>query len=192
MITLMIQKQIQLEIFDSGRRVKRSPIAERGETEQPSEPKFPTQLCIKIASFLIIAIISFGLGVEHGKIISINFNSVRSISKEKITQLPRENIARKEEIQKPAIAKDAANREIVKEKTISSNEYIIQVATYKKDSSYINKESSRLKQKGYTPVLIPSDNYTQLCAGKFPNKKIATEHLKKLEQTYKDCFIRKI
>jgi len=188
----MTQKQIQLEIFDSVRRAKRNPVAETEGTEQPIDSKFPTHLCIKIASFLIIAITSFGLGVEHGKTISVANKTIRSISKEEITHLPSKNIAQKEKINQPTVAIDASNQKIVKQKTGSSNEYIIQVATYKKDSSYINKESSKLKQKGYTPVLIPSDDYTQLCAGKFPNKKIATEHLKKLEQTYKDCFIRKI
>ena len=174
----MTQKQVQLEIFELGHKSRRDSSGYAEISEKTPQVKFPTQLCVKIAYIVIIAVISFALGVEHGKTTAKSNNSARFVAEKKVIQAPQ---AEKEEIQKPVA---------VKPTTIEG--YIIQVATYKKDSSFIDKEASKLKQKGYTPVIIPSKEWAQLCAGKFASKKIADEHLKKLEQTYKGCFVRKI
>ncbi|MDD5617872.1 MAG: SPOR domain-containing protein, partial [Candidatus Omnitrophica bacterium] len=177
---------------DLGHKTRKDSIVNKIDVDQVSEPRFPTHLCLKAASLIIVAIVSFALGVEHEKIASRNSNYTISNSERKITQISKETPLNKEEAQKPVMAADNSARANSKESSASSEGYIIQVATYKKDSSYIKQETLKLKQKGYVPFFIASGNYMQLCAGKFSSKKIANEHLKKLEQTYKGCYIRKI
>ena len=76
--------------------------------------------------------------------------------------------------------------------TLSTSNYVIQLATYKKNSSFVTKETSKLQQKGYKVITISSGDYTLLCAGNFVNKQNAQIQLDKLKKTYKGCFIRKI
>jgi hypothetical protein len=152
----MLQKQIQLEIFDLGRRLKRENTADKIPTRNNLGPKFPIQLCVKIASVMLITIVSFTIGVEHGKSLYRNNTFKPVIAEKKDTLQPKEI--------KPLFSKDNTDKQVVKEKAVSFDEYTIQVVTYKKDSSYVEKEISRLKQKGYAPFIIPRNDYIQLCA----------------------------
>jgi ABC-type dipeptide/oligopeptide/nickel transport system permease component len=188
----MAQKQIQLEIFDLGQKVKKGYSQDRAEVEKLAQAKFPAQLCVKIAAFLIMIVVSFALGVEHGKSIARINGSVKNIAENKITPFIKANPAKKQNTQQQTITNENIAKEKINQNPITSDEYTVQVATYKKDSSYVDKGVSKLKQQGYVAVLIPSDEWMQLCAGKFSSKKIANEHKKKLEQTYKGCLVRKI
>ncbi|MDD5352286.1 MAG: SPOR domain-containing protein [Candidatus Omnitrophica bacterium] len=190
----MSQKQIQLEIFNLGTKAKREPFSPRETSEQTTTLKFPTQLCIKIACLMILLIISFALGIERGKILAKNQVMPRLIVTTKTQETTKETAIKREEVVKQPVLNPPVENTAkkVKDGNLMSSNYIIQVATYKKNSSFIKKEASKLQQKGYNTVLIGSGEYMQVCAGKFTNKKDATEHLNKLKQTYKDCFIRKI
>ena len=188
----MTQKQIQLEIFDLGQKAKKDYSQDRAEVEKLTQTKFPTQLCAKVAVLLIMVIVSFALGVEHGKSIARSNGYAKNIAENKIAPAAKINPEKKQNIQQQAITNENIAKEKINQNSITSDEYTVQVATYKKDSSYVEKGVSKLKQQGYVVVLIPSDEWMQLCAGKFSNKKIALEHKKKLEQTYKGCLVRKI
>lgn len=194
----MSSKQIQLEIFERGHKNKKAATADGYPYEKSLEFKFPTQLCLKVACSIIIIVTSFTLGVERGKIISKNKISnsylaefqTKNIAKDatvKTKEIPLKN----EIIKKPVDFPKKIEKEEQNDK-IEVSKYVIQVVTYKKNSSYIEKEIAKLKQNGYTTLTIPSGNYIQICAGKFTDEKDAREHLRKLKQTYKDCSIRKI
>jgi len=187
----MSQKQIQLEIFELGQKIKKGIRANRNSPPNSTESKFPTQSCIKVASSIIIIIMSFALGVEHGKSISQKQISSRFLVDSKKQTITNEiNLGDNKIPLTPIVSKELEKKE--SNDKIIACEYIIQVATYKKNSSYVKKETTKLQQKGYNTLIITKGNFMEVCTGKFANKKIAKKYLKKLRQTYKDCFIRKI
>ena len=188
----MSQKPIQLEIFERGSKTKKSPSVHEETSEKPVVYKFPPQLCIKVVCSIILLIMSFALGVERGKVISIEQASTHSVTEDKMQGISKEAIGENRELRLPSVViKKLENRK--ENDTIgTSKHYIVQVATYKKDSSYVKREAAKLEENGYSTLVIDNGNYSQICAGKFPNKKEANKHLQKLKQTYKDCFIRKI
>lgn len=187
-------KQTQLEIFEhTSTRVKRGIRPHRETADKIPEFKFPTQLCIKAACLLIITIVSFGLGVERGKVVSKKKVSTRFLAAKKTPAIIKEISLKEEKIQKPTQKNKKLEK---KEKTdrIQTSSYIIQVASYKKNSSYIDRELAKLKKNGYKTITISSSSgeYMGICAGKYRNKKEAQKYLRSLQRTYKDCFIRKI
>jgi len=193
----------QLELFSyraDGRKVKRSKEA---EMPAESERKIPTRIVLMSASVLLIAIISFALGVERGKTISKTTATTRHLAQGEPISSIQKTIEQKKEIVAPTspqkqLTQSPAPR-IQKQKTKASANtgtlergYFVQVATYRKNSSFVKKEVDKLEKKGYNALIIPSGKYAQVCAGVFSTKRDAQRHLEKLKQKYKDCFIRKI
>ncbi len=198
----MSGKQIQLEIFQLDQKNKKMGRADSSLSEKSLEPKFPTQLCIKAASLVIVIIMSFALGIERGKVISRNRipNSLIATDKpqnisqdiaQEVSLTTKEIVIKNDEIKKTPVATKKLQKQ-EKDDSLRASKYVIQVVTYKKDSSYIEKEIAKLKLDGYSTMVIPSGNWIQICAGKFADEKDAQTHLRKLKQTYKDCKIRKI
>ena len=187
----MSHKQIQLEIFERGSKTKKGLKVHRETSDNFPVHRFPTQLCVKVACSIILLIMSFALGVERGKVISKRQISSRFLADGKTQEITKEFNVKNNKLKRPPVAiKELENKE--KSDKIIASEYIVQVATYKKNSSYVKRETAKLQKSGYKTLTITSGKYMQVCAGKFANKKIANKHLNKLKQIYKDCFIRKI
>ncbi len=184
-------KHVQLEIFEQGPRNKKESKVQKETLDKVSDFKFPAQFCIKAACLIIVILISFAFGVERGKVISKKNVTTRVLAESKPPTITKQIVPKQEEIQKLPVE----NKKLEKEKKddrLTSPGYIIQVASYKKNSSYIDREVTKLQKDGYDTVTVSSGSYMGICAGKFKNKTEAQKHLKQLQRTYKDCFIRKI
>jgi cell division protein FtsN len=193
-------KTMQLEIFEDILKAKKAQGPQGEAEDRIPNFKFPTQICVKAACLLIVVLVSFALGVERGKLISKNKVSTRMLAESKsLEEVVKEIVIKDEEqIPEPAIEKEEplVQENKVEEKAaedaIATSGYLIQVASYKKNSSYIDKEIERLKQKGYSTKTISGKEYMGICAGNFSDKQEAQKHLKILKETYKDCFIKEI
>ncbi|MFH1622422.1 MAG: SPOR domain-containing protein [Candidatus Omnitrophota bacterium] len=187
----MDQKQIQLEIFEQTRKAKKETNKDRYVSENIVNLQFPTKICIQAACLIIAIIISFALGVEKGKKISKMDFSTRYLAESKPKKITKEISVKKQEvIETPVENKKLEKKE--KNDTLLTSGYIIQVASYKKNSSYIQKEVEKLKSNGYKTMTVAGGDYMGICAGMFSDKQEAQKHLKELQRTYKDCFIKKI
>jgi len=184
-------KHVQLEIFDQTARIKKESKVQKEHLDKIPDFKFPAQFCIKAACLIIVILISFAFGVERGKVISKKNVTSRVLAESKPRAITKQIAPKQKRIQKLPVE----NKKLEKKKKddkLTSPGYIIQVASYNKNSSYIDKEIIKLQKDGYDTVTVSSGNYMGICAGKFKNKTEAQKHLKQLKRTYKDCFIRKI
>ncbi|MFC1709426.1 SPOR domain-containing protein [Candidatus Omnitrophota bacterium] len=187
------QKQAQLEIFENTSRIKKQARPHGEVSDKTPDFEIPAHLYIKSACILIIIVVSFAIGVERGKVVSQKKVSTRFLAEKHSPAIIKEI-----KVGDGSLVKTLPENKKLEKKektdTIKTSGYSIQVASYKKDSSYINKEISKLRKDGYKTITISSasSNYMGICAGKYINKKEAQKHLKQLQRTYKDCFIRKI
>lgn len=201
----MLNKQIQLDLFEQGPKIKKVKEEPTGSQISPTRSKFPTQFCALVACSIIIIIVTFALGIERGKVIgnviaekkiSSNYLLASVENKEKqISDISDEISIKDSETQKASIKASIVNKQPEKKEKnvrLENARYIIQIVTYKKDSSYIKKEISKLQQKGYKTFIVSRGDYRIICTGEFNEKKTALIELEKLKNTYKDCFIKKI
>lgn len=187
----MNHKHVQLEIFEQSYKAKKEASRNMYISEKMADFKFPTKICIQTACLIIAIIISFALGVEKGKKVSRINSSPRYLAENKPEKIKKEiSIKKREAIETPIENKKLEKEE--KNDTLMTSGYIIQVASYKKNSSYIQREVAKLESNGYKTTTVAGGDYMGICAGMFSDKKEAQKHLKQLQRTYKDCFIRKI
>ena len=122
-----------------------------------------------IIGIVITGIISFSLGVERGKGLSMS----SSIPIGQVQQIK----AREETVKEP--------------ETPEKDDYIIQLASYK-TKTYAKREAELLKKNGLSPLILNKGNYTVLYVGNFPSRKTAQSLLSELKKRYKDCYIRRL
>ncbi len=123
-----------------------------------------------VVGILIIGIISFSLGVQKGRRISIA-----------------------QQQQQPFV-KTAIKNTIVEQIHPQQNSnltYTIQLASYK-GKACAEKEAQALKKKGLVPIILIKGNYAVLYAGSFADRKTAQINLTEFRKTYRDCCIREI
>ena len=195
----MSNKQVQLEIFEQGHQPQKSnrPYV---QTDAPvAQSQLPVRISVIAACSIIVFIAVFALGIERGKSLENTKNSApdHEIIAEN-TQSPAEVTPKipavpiTQPIQEELTPINKTLEKDKKNDTLNPSRYAIQIATYKKDSSYVKKEIAKLKQNGFKPLIKTSGDYMIIYAGDFENKETAQEQLKKLKKTYKDCFIKKI
>jgi cell division protein FtsN len=119
-----------------------------------------------IIGIVLTSIISFSLGIEKGKSLSMS----SSIPIEQVQQIK----AREETVKEP--------------ETPEKEDYIIQLASYK-TKTYAEREAELLRKKGLAPLILNKGNYTVLYVGNFPSRKTAQSKLAELKKRYKDCYI---
>lgn len=140
-----------------------------------------------IIAFIIIGIISFSLGVEKGKRLTVN-KSVDTVTiRQQITSTGTQKI--------PVVKEAAApktQQPVVKETTVLGV-YTIQIASYQVKES-ARKEAELLKKRGLNPIIISKGKYSVLCVGSFPNKESANSFLSEIEKDkrYRGCIIRRM
>jgi len=172
-----------------------------------SSQKIHTKTYLAIVGITLLMISSYALGIEKGKRIAkqtfadasrnlVKENQQDNVSKPQDQQhITQQQKDLKVEQPKIPVIKNETKKETTTTQPLLENNfkgYIIQVATYKKDSSYSQREISALEKRGYKIHLIPSGEYLQVCAGTFNTKEDAMSHMKELKKIYKDCYIRKI
>lgn len=130
-----------------------------------------------IIGFAVTAIVSFCLGVQKGKDISLaKFNSRFEVAK--VTLKPK------------PVTPTPATQSNPAQTTIAGN-YTIQIASYK-SRQQAQIESSNLKKKALQPLLFSKNNYIIVCVGNFPDKEKATVLLTELRKQYKGCYLRRM
>ncbi|MBU0710294.1 MAG: SPOR domain-containing protein [Candidatus Omnitrophica bacterium] len=141
------------------------------------------KIIMSIIGGLIIGIISFSMGVEKGKKLTL-------ATEENIVS-PEIKISEKKVMPVKAIEPVKAVEPVRAEEKILVDDahYTIQLACYK-NKSFAEREAEALKQKGLTPLILTKGNYIVLCVGKFPNKDKAKPLLPELTRRYKGCYIR--
>lgn len=203
----MPDKQIQLEIFEQSYKARKGKEADTLASDVLQKTKFPTQACVILSCALIVIIVVFVTGIERGKRIARNQKAAPHIAipdNQRATQsialsdnqfaVQTTNVKTIEKAtgERQALPSDKKLEKEEKDATLPSSQYVIQVATYKKDSSFIQKEIAKLKQKGFKTLVKVSGDYKIIFAGNFKNAKEAHEQVKILKKTYKDCFVTKI
>jgi len=137
-----------------------------------------------IIGLVITSIISFSLGVEKGKKVSIlrnNFQVNRDLS-------PKSMMAPENQAQSLPTKKEEVIKEIP---LLEKQNYVIQLASYKARSS-AQREMELLKKKGLSASVLPKGSYIVLYVGKFSNRENAQNVLPELKKRYRDCYIRRL
>ncbi|MEW5757924.1 MAG: SPOR domain-containing protein [Candidatus Omnitrophota bacterium] len=193
------KKETQLEIFDT-----------KINTNEEKINKFLLlfQHLVKyekvIFSFIGVAVtflIAFSIGFERGKNINVvqikktNQQSNKIIVKEKAIDkdTSKQNKGKnKTETTYVTVVKKELPKQIEQPvRNIEKGAYVIQVATYFKDS-FAKKEALNLKNKGFNTLVKNKGKYIILYVGNFNTKTNAENSLKKLKANYRDCFIKKL
>lgn len=130
--------------------------------------------------FILSSVISFTLGIEKGKRLSV------------IKETPRFDMAVKtkqpDKFQVPVTApKQVAEPPIQK----NFKNFTIQLASYQK-KTYAQKEADILRKKGFTALVISKGAYSIVCVGNFSDAQKAKSLLSELRKKYRDGFIRRL
>ena len=125
-----------------------------------------------VIGFIMSCVIVFSLGVEKGK---------RQI----------DPASRKDDTVKIEAGREKNADTILAKKKIEGNEYIIQIAAFKKSSS-AEEESARLKKEGYDARVKKSGVYYQVYVTGFMREENAQKLLEELRKKYKDCYMREL
>ncbi|MCX5707401.1 MAG: SPOR domain-containing protein [Candidatus Omnitrophica bacterium] len=161
--------------------------------------------------FLLTGIVAFCLGVERGKTCAISSVGARfDVGGQKDEQAPTNVISSKRENPKVILPqsqnsglsfsiKGQLKNMPVKQEIIipespaqqDKSAYTIQIATYQaRDGA--EKEMVKLRQKGFSPLVMKKGSYNVVCVGTFNNKETARSLLTQLKSKYRDCYIRRL
>jgi len=129
---------------------------------------------LTIIGLVTMSIISFSLGVEKGKRLSMaKFNSRLDIALTAPASIPKVTEKVEEKVEEKAPG------------------YTIQLASYK-TKTHAQKETELLKKKGLSPLVLSKGSYAVLCVGNFSNRETAQSLLSELRKRYRDCYIRRL
>lgn len=133
-----------------------------------------------IIGFMITGIVSFSLGVEKGKKITMlkSNSSLDTATQKQISPSPEIPTAQQVLTTQPEVTTQPKN-------------YTIQIATYQ-TKTYAQKEAETLKRKGLVALVLSKGEYTVVCVGSFSNRDAAKSLLPELKKRYRDCFIRRL
>jgi len=180
------KRQVQKELFEE--------FAEQPERRRASKPIFHPRpkrvfslgyehFVFAAIAFIIVAVVSFSLGVEKGK----RAETVAKLE-EKKRVLPKPRVIEQQPKEEP-------REEIIQEAKEPITEtrpiYTIQVASYSQEDD-ANKEALKVEAQGYESTVLLKGKYYIICAGQFDSSSQAKKYEKRLKSAYKDCYIRKI
>lgn len=139
--------------------------------------------------FIIIAIISFSLGVEKGRKMASS-NTLLERASLPVREQPVSVVSEQREEALP-VTPDPQYAET--QVLVKKAQYTIQLASYK-TKSYAQKEAELLKKKGLSPVVLTKGNYVVLCVGSFADRVAAESLLSELrkQKRYSGCLIRRL
>lgn len=170
-------------------------------------------------AFIFVSLVSFSLGVEKGKrrlagiIPAAGIEPVSSSRAESTSSLPAQQDQAVPSRQGPVLLVNK-NTALVQEKAVSSDKkteknnllakpsvkavkestrasYTIQVASIANVKN-VDRELSRLKDKGYSAFSLTKGKYIVICVGRFNIKEDAQINLVKMKSSYPDCQIRRL
>lgn len=133
--------------------------------------------------FIVVLVVTFALGVDRGKLIGSQKPKLATQS-----SLKQEAIKPVLQPQLPPVPVPAP--EAVKASVSVIENYTIQLVTYTSPEP-ARQICEKLRQKGYSPFVIVSGKYYQVCTGNYPARAEAEKDLAALKKNYKDSFVRK-
>lgn len=182
------QNSIQLELFAQSRdsAEKRNRISDSFLTYIWNYEK----TILIIITMVITGIISFSLGVERGKRLSLLNNNPRFDAALEIRPAATKPDPKQTTQQQQSYPLRPGNNAAttVKEYNLI---YTIQLASYKTKES-AQKEAQVLKKRGLLPLVLYKGDYAVLCVGNFSNREAARSPLSQLRKHYQDCYVRRL
>ncbi len=152
-------------------------------------------LIIGLIGLVLTASVVFSLGVERGR----NLEFVELPLKDKGLQPVTETKINEVQVQPAEKASEGQKQPEVKpkeqeiEKTVPvapiEKPFTIQVATFK-TRTLAERESSRLKNIGYSSDVLKKKEFFIVCVGAYAKKELAQQTLRDLKRIYKDCYLR--
>ncbi len=145
------------------------------------------KIILVVMGSIVIAVVSFSLGVEKGKHIALQASAAKF---DLASNIPA--AGQKQEVRitknKPIITNPVQVQGISAGK---SENYTIQLASFQ-NKSLAQKEAGALKKTGLAPLVISKGSYSVLCVGSFNSKETARALLSQLKKKYQDSFIRRL
>lgn len=149
--------------------------------------------------FIMLLVIFFSLGVEKGRRIALKTEQtiidrgVQKVIEKKAPAEEKKVETITSKIDKTKEVESTKTNKTTEEKIteVSLKPYTIQVIAFKK-AEYAEKEMERLKNEGYDVFMIPSNEWIQVCVGKYANKEESKKDFDILKKKYPTCYIRKI
>ena len=145
---------------------------------------------------IILLTISFSLGVEKGK--KVTLASYTKIAESNITEekliIGKEDTQQEDRPEEIITETETIENKIEAdiENTIkNATGYRIQVASFRKENS-AKEEAEILKTEGYTVTIAKKGNYIVVYVGNFNDEKEAKRKLQTLKKRYKDCILRRL
>lgn len=130
-------------------------------------------------AFIMLLVIFFSLGVEKGeKEMPVAPNKSDDIIVD-IGEI--EEIAALQNIQ-------VGEKKMI---DVSPKPYTIQVASFKKEQD-AEKVTGHLKNEGHEAFVISSNDWLQICVGRYKNKEESEKDLEILQKRYPTCYFRRI
>jgi hypothetical protein len=185
----------QKELFEEFSKPAKKPFFFKGSNRYLQNNVFIWQVSSEKIVFLIIgviilAVITFCLGVEHGKRLRDSFQPDNNLPRKLSRPISSSSTSR------PASSSSTGRvptdtRSSVKEPvpTAPQKKYTIMVASYiKKDDA--QKDAVRLKKAGFPVYITPSGRFFVIKVGDFNDRAQADAALATLKKKYKDVYIK--
>lgn len=144
------------------------------------------KIVLSIICLLIICVVSYSLGFEKGKKSALLNKQLPQKKDEAVLPVKKETVIKQLPVKIPITVATTKISTVTAQKN-----YTIQVATFKSET-FAKKEAESLKNKGFQTIIVPKNNYVQLCVGQFIDREEASTHLRELKKKYLDCFIRRL
>ena len=134
----------------------------------------------------MLLVVSFALGVERGKAVSVSAKAAEAAAIPAQAEVRRAPvIAPAQQTVQPKTANPVTNIS-PKGKELP---YTIVAAAFSKEAFAV-KEVSKLKGSGLEAFVIKRDTYYLACVGSFASKDSAGKMLNKIKQMHRDAYIR--
>lgn len=176
----------QFELFQELEKAKSNKSLRPEGVSSPDFRRFKRAIFLVIYS-IIVLIIGFAFGVEHGKNKALPQGVDNSAQ---TTALVIKTV--KKEVRSPdkKLQVRAVTAGSPSSGADAKSKFSIKLASFK-NLETAQREMAALKDKGYAAYLVTSKGFSKLYSGPFKTKEEAQSLLKNLKARYPDCFITK-
>jgi cell division protein FtsN len=201
----MERENIQKELFDGFDQPRRQPkrFSQLFQKTDFSISLGAEKLVFLSIGMLMLLVVSFALGVERGKAVSLaridarpaqaDIRPVRAVN---VQTIPAQQIAKTAPVtvKKPIVsgapqAVKAPAQAVPQVAADKSKPYTIVAVAFSKETS-ATAEVARFKSAGIEAFVYRNEPYYLVCIGAFANKESAQKTLMKVKQLRRDAYVR--
>ncbi len=150
-------------------------------------------LVILFIAVIMLMVVFFSLGVENGKRVALK--NIVPLTAEAFHGTPEQGKTIVREEAGTANIKDTGKPDTDRAAGETGNAetslYTIQVVAFKKEAN-ARKEISLLKKEWREVFIIPTNDWQQVCVGRYESKEDTQKDFDILKNEYPTCYIRKI